>query len=247
MSVVMVYENSFLGITTSQWLIIALGIAWVITLMILIFLYTKLGPTEGYILSSIFGKGDEKNLGIVIQNHNVSLKRLNYFSGVFDCLGLTWLARKPEAHRFGSCNVEFLIDYWGITMDPKINVAAQQFIDTWNSDLSPAACCTVDQDYSWMPEEREKIESFESLYAAIEKAPSDAQIRIKAFSYVPFYELLRYFPKNLCASDLTGYLEAMKKVSAEKAAGMANSYLPLICLVGGLLLGVGLMYIGSHM
>ena len=43
MATVMVYESVFLGITTSQWLIIILGVLWVFTLMIAAFLYTKLG------------------------------------------------------------------------------------------------------------------------------------------------------------------------------------------------------------
>ena len=243
MATVMVYESVFLGITTSQWIIIILGVLWVFTLMIAAFLYTKLGPCEGYLWASL-GKADDKNLGIVFENHSIRLKRLNYFSGVFDEMGLTWLARKPEQHRFGSCSAELIADYWGLSMDPKINVATKEFIDTWNSDLSAAACSSVNMEYDWLPEpeERKEITDFDSLYAAIERAPPSAAIRIRAFSYVPMYELLRYYPKNLSASDFTGYLEAMKKVDTDRSSSAASSYLPLICLVGGLLLGAGLMY-----
>lgn len=244
MSVVMVYENEILGVTTSQWLIIILGALWVFTLLAMFLMFTKLGPAQGYLWAAL-GGADDKNLGIVFQNHSISLKRLNYFSGVFDQMGLTWVSKKPECHRFGSCNVELIGDFWGLTMDPEILMATKTFISMWNSDLSPAACTTVDADYTWIPEpeNRPKIENFDTLYAAIEMSPPDAVIRSRAFSYVPMYELLRYYPKNLSASDLTGYLEAMKKVEGEKATGAAASYLPIICLVGGLLLGAGIMYL----
>jgi hypothetical protein len=237
-----VYEQSFLGIGMSMWCIIALGFICFILIMALLTIFGKLGPTQGYLYAA-FSKTDEKNIAILFQNHSITIKKLQYFSGVFDRLGLTWIAKKPEQHRFGECSAELVADFWGLTMDPKVNAATLEFINAWNADLEYELF--AESDYAWLPKlsDRHPIVDFDSLYAAIEKCPPDSDIRIRAFTYVPMYTLQKYYPKNLTASDLTGYNEAMKKVTEEKAASPASSLLPLICLVGGLLLGLGIMFL----
>ena len=242
---IQVYEQSFLGIGVSMWVIIGLGIICFFLIIALLTVFGKLGPTQGYLYAA-FGKNDDKNIGILIQNHSITIKKLRYFSGIFDNLGLTWLAKKTEQLRFGECCAEILTDFWGLTMDPKINAAALEFINAWNSDTE-FELFSGEGDYSWFPPkaQRKPIENFETLYEALEKCPTDKDIRIRAFTYVPIYELQKYFPKNLKASDLTGYIESMKKVLDEKTETAAASYMPMICLVGGLILGAGLMFLAK--
>ena len=245
MGYITVYEQAFLGIGTSQWVIIILAILCFFELMAFLVLYGKLGPTQGYLYAA-FGKQDDKNIGIVIQNHSITIKKLKYFSGVFENLGLTWIAKKSEQHTFGECRAEIITDFWGLTMDPKVNAGALEFINAWNSDTE-FEMFSGDSDYSWLPckAERKPIEDFETLYEAINKCPPDSEIRIRAFSYVPIYTLQKYFPKNLKASDLTGYIEAMRKVVDEKTQNAAVSYLPMICFVIGIILGAGLIFLAK--
>ena len=243
MPVVQVFENTFLGITTSTWTIMILAIFCVMLAFAVFFLVNKLGPCEGYLWAVLFGKGSDHNLGIIFQNHSITIKKLNYFSGVFDRLGMTWQAKKSEHHRFGACSAELVADYWGLTMDPKVNTATLQFINAWNSDQDYSLY--EGEDFSWLPEKstRKPITDFDSLYEAIERCPADSEIRIKAFCYVPMYDLQRYYPKNLSASDLTGYLEAMKKVDEDNRSSPAASYLPIICLGVGVLMGAGIVFL----
>ena len=242
MSYITVYEQSFLGIGMSMWTIIILTIIVMFGILFFLIIFSKLGPCQGYLFAA-FGKADDKNIGIIFQNHSVTIKKLRYFSGVFDALGLTWIAKKTEQHRFGECSAELVGDFWGLTMDPKVNAAALEFIKAWNSDIDYELL--TDSEFAWLPakEHREPIENFDTLYAAIEKCPPDSDIRIRAFTYIPVYELQRYYPKNLTASDLTGYNEAMKKVMEEKAASPASSLMPIICLVVGVLLGAGVAFL----
>ena len=132
-------------------------------------------------------------------------------------------------------------------MDPQINIATLQFIKVWNEELSADEMVALrdNHEYDWVfeIEDRPEIIDFDTMYAAIEKAPADAEIRTKAFSYVPIYELQKYYPKNLTASDLTGYEEAMRKVAEEERMGAAASYLPIICLAIGFLMGAGIMFL----
>lgn len=239
---IQVYEQAFLGIGMSMWVIIVLAIIIMFGIVFGLVVFSKLGPTQGYLYAA-FGKNDDKNVGIIFQNHSVTIKKLRYFSGVFDALGMSWEAKKIENHRFGECNVEVLTDFWGLTMDPKINAAALEFIKAWNSDLEFELF--PESDYAWLPPKakRATIEDFDSLYAAIEQCPPDCDIRTRAFTYVPIYELQRYFPKNLSASNLTGYIEALKKVMGDKAQSAATSILPIICLAVGVLLGAGVAFL----
>lgn len=248
MGYITVTEQAFLGIGISTWVELICLIITVIAGFAVMILFTKLGPAQGYLFAAL-GPSSERNVGIIFQNHTITIKKLKYFSGVFEKLGLTWVAKKPEHHLFGVCSAEMLADFWGLTLDPKVNIATLDFINIWNSNLQPdeikAQYPELYMEHPWIPEshEREPITDFDSLYKVLEKAPSDASIRIKAFSYVPIYELQRYYPKNLTASDLTGYEEAMRKVAEEERMSAATSYLPLICLGAGLLLGVGIMYL----
>ena len=243
MAYITVYEQSILGIGLSTWAIIFLILVIMVMGFAMYLGYSKLGPVEGYFWTALFGAGDDKDIGIIFQNHRVSFKRLRYFSGVFSALGMTWTAKKTEHHLFGECNAELLVDYWGLTLDPKINIATLDFINAWNSDDEPEFM--FEPDFTWLPKkaDRAPITNFDTLYAAIEKCPSDAAIRMRAFSYVPVYDLQRYYPRNLTASDLTGYQEAMKKVTDEKAQSPSTNYLPIICFIAGVLLGVGIMFL----
>lgn len=245
MGYVTVYEQSFLGIGMSMWVIIGLTIILLFVIMVSFLAFNKLGPTQGYLYAA-FGKNDDKNIGIIFQNHSITIKKLRYFSGVFDNLGLTWIAKKPEQHRFGECSAEMIADFWGLTMDPKINASTLDFLNAWNSDNEYEIYDLLGiDDYTKLPmkPDRRPITDFDSLYAAIEKCPPDSEIRIRAFTYVPMYELQRYFPKNLKASDLTGYIEAMKSVMDAKEVSASNSLIPIICLVVGILLGAGVAFL----
>ena len=245
MGYITVYEQSFLGIGESTWVILFLFLLCMGLAMVIYVGYNKLGPCKGYLLTQIFGSGSDRDLAIVFQNHCVSFKRLRYFSGVFEAMGMTWIAKKNEHHLFGGCSAELIADYWGLTQDPQINVATMEFIKAWNSDEDPST--TTDPNCKWMPKKskRNPITDFDSLYAAIEKCPPDSEVRIRAFSYIPMYDLQRYYPRNLMASDLTGYQEAMRKVSEEQRQAQSTSYLPIICLVVGILIGVGIMMIAK--
>ena len=80
MAYVTVYEQSFLGIGISTWTIIILALFCVMLAFAVFFLVNRLGPCEGYLWAVLFGKGSDHNLGIIFQNHSITIKKLNYFS-----------------------------------------------------------------------------------------------------------------------------------------------------------------------
>jgi len=234
MAVVQVFESVFLGLTTSQWtilililLIMGLGFA------IVIFVYLA-GPTFGYIKARIDKKD---NVGILIQNHDITIKSIDYFAGVFETLGLTWLQRRRENHKFGGCTAEIIADFWGFTMDPKIQIATKEFISDWNREVMIA------QDAG--DNSKSLITDYHSFYSALETLSPDHEIKIRAFSFVPVYELRHYYPKNLSAADLTGANEAMKKVVQDKQSSTTASWMPLLCFIGGIILGVAIMFLSK--
>lgn len=237
MTVVMKYYDAFLGLTVPEWVAIILGLICVCLGMYLYSMMQNLGPTMGYLKA----KSEKKaNVAIVIQNHDITIKALDYFAGVFQSIGLTWKQRKVENHNFGVMNAEIVADYWGLTLNPKLNQATKLFIEMWN-----------DPDYNdeIFPKSKDRqnalIYDADSLYDALERMPSDFEIRSRAFFYVPLYELKNYYPKNFGAADLTGYIEAMRKVHEEKRFSPQDNWMPMICFIVGLAAGVAIMMFTS--
>jgi hypothetical protein len=234
MAVVQVFEHIFLGLTTSQWTIVILILLIMALAFALIVFVHLAGPTFGYIKAIIDKK---QNVGILIQNHDITIKSIDYFAGVFEALGLTWLQRRRENHKFGGCTAEIIADFWGFTMDPKIQIATKQFISDWNREVMIAQEAGDNS--------KGLITDYHSFYAALETLSPDHDIRIRAFSFVPVYELRHYYPKNLSAADLTGANEAMKKVVQDKQNSKTVTWLPLICFVAGVGLGVAIMFLSK--
>lgn len=225
MVVIQTFENVWMGVTGSQWIMVIEFLAIMALSLVILTLIYYAGPTFGYIKA----RYDKKvNVAIVFQNHDITIKSLDYFAGIFhNKLGLTWLQKKFENHNFGTCNCELVADFWGITMNAKDNIAAKVFIDKWNdNDCS---------DYNYI-EDREQITDPESLYKALNLLKDDDEIKIRAFCYIPIYELKNYLHQNQSAASMTGYLEAMKKVNDDKQNG-PQSNLMLLLVVGGLALG----------
>jgi hypothetical protein len=227
MVVIQTFENVFLGITGSQWIMFAEAIICAVLVLFILILVTYAGPTLEYIIARFQKKS---NVAIVIQNHDIKIKTIDYFAGIFENkLGLTWLQRKRENHNFGACNCEIVADFWGLTMDLKTNIATKAFIDKWNDP----EC----EDYMGI-KERALIKDPDSLFDALEQCDDDEEIKIKAFCYVPIHQLRNYFPEELTASMIAGHVEALKKLDMSKiSAGASAWWIPVVCLIAGLILG----------
>lgn len=185
------------GLPWFIWMIVGLALALILVIGLVLIVRSR--APQIFRLALMALKSGTSAALIQTRNDNILIRPYDYMQGVASIneYASKWMTRSNGTRfRIDSVGAVHVLDTWGVITDPRLSVAAVEFVNQWNEDH---------------PEDR--IVDWRSLDAALRKTPPHETVTLPPLATVPIQELRGYL-RGFSPGEIAGYVEREKMLDA---------------------------------